>query len=273
MARKKGENLRSIFAHESINPESIKKDLEAVDEAIGDVDTVVDFVQGAVGQLGGVCKSDGVGFILLPQNLPPHIRRFFGKEQQVKISFVSPTPRGYKYIGRNHAFVEQLCHFLLAIAFEPHPEYGKLARVCEIQTDTVQSRTTLIMFRVRNVIKEVAAHRESVAEEMYLWGYRAIGGTMETLNYAEAKKLLMEANALSNLPKERQVQDIQEELKRFNTMKPQFIELANQRADNLVAAHGRFKDLIGGRRYEKATPILHPDVMGLYILMPKPKAL
>ncbi len=273
LARKKGENIRSIFAHETIDPEAIKKDLEAVDEAIGDVNTVAGFVQGAVSQLGGVCKSDGVGFILQPQNLPPHIRRYFRTEQQVKISFVSPTPKGYKYIGRNHAFVEQICHFLLAIAFEPHPEYGKMARVCEIQTDSVTSRTALIMFRVRNVIKEVAAQRESVAEEMYLWGYRAISGELETIEYSEAKKLLLEAKAISNLPAERQSQDISEELKRFDQMKPKFIELANQRADNLVEAHGRFKELIGGRRYEKATPILPPDVMGLYILMPKPKAL
>uniref|UniRef100_UPI004047B575 helicase-related protein n=1 Tax=Algoriphagus sp. TaxID=1872435 RepID=UPI004047B575 len=273
LARKKGENLRSIFAHERIDPVAIKQDLEAVDEAIGDVDTVASFVQGAMAQLGGVCKSDGIGFVLQPQNLPPHIRRFFGKDQQVKISFISPTPKGYKYIGRNHAFVEQLCHFLLAIAFEPNPEYGKMARVCEIQTDAVISRTALIMFRVRNVIKEVAAQRESVAEEMYLWGYRSNAGSMETIEYKEAKNLLMAAKALSNLPVERQVQDIQEELKRFDTMKPQFIELANQRADNLVEAHGRFKDLIGGRRYEKATPVLPPDVMGVYILMPKPKAL
>jgi hypothetical protein len=273
LARKKGENLRSIFAHETIDPEAIKKDLEAVDEAIGDVETVADFVQGAVAQLGGVCKFDGVGYILQPQNLPAHIRRFFGNDQQVKISFVSPTPKGYKYIGRNHSFVEQLCHFLLAIAFEPHPEFGKMARVSEIQTEAVSSRTALIMFRVRNVIKEVAAHRESVAEEMYLWGYRSIAGTMETLEYSEAKKLLKEAKALSNLPVERQKQDILEELKRFDNMKPQFIELANQRADKLVEAHGRFKDLIGGRSYEKATPVLPPDVMGVYILMPKPKAL
>ena len=273
LARKKGENLKSIFAHETIDPEAIKKDLEAVDEAIGDVDTVAEFVQGAVAQLGGVCKFDGLGYILQPQNLPLHIRRFFENNQQVKISFVSPTPKGYKYIGRNHAFVEQLCHFLLAIAFDPHPEFGRVARVCEIQTDHISHRTVLIMFRVRNVIKELAALRESVAEEMYLWGYRADSGKIETLDYKEAKKLLIEAKALSNLPIERQVQDIHDELKRFETMKPQFIELANQRADNLVEAHGRFKDLIGGRRYEKATPILPPDVMGVYILLPKPKAL
>ena len=129
------------------------------------------------------------------------------------------------------------------------------------------------MFRVRNVIKEVSGKRETVAEEMYLWGYSNVNGAQQTMEYADAKKLLQEANVLSNLSKERQEADIEIELKNFETIKPQFIEIANNRADNLVKAHERFKELIGGRRYEKATPVLPPDVMGVYILLPKPKTL
>jgi hypothetical protein len=271
MARQKGVNLRSIFAHDSVDPEAIKKDLEQVDEAIGDLHTVAGFVTGAVSMLGGSCKPDGTGYLLQPQNLPSHIRNPFGNAQTVRISFDSPTPKGYRYIGRNHAFVEHLCHFLLSLAFERHQEYGKVARVCEVQSDQVNTKTTLVMFRVRNVIKEVASKRESVAEEMYLWGYRA--GSGETLDYPEAKKLLMEIVPLSNIPPERQRQDIQNELTRFETLKPKFLELATQRADNLIEAHSRFKELIGGRRYEKATPILPPDVMGVYVIIPKPQAL
>jgi superfamily II DNA or RNA helicase len=273
LARKKGENLRSIFAHESINPELIKKDLEEVDEAIGDVKTVANFVVKGVAQLGGSCDWDGIGYKLSPQNLPPHIKRFFGSESLVKVSFVSPTPKGYKYIGRNNGFVEQLCQFLLSIAFEPHPEFGRLARVSEIQTDAVETKTTLVMFRVRNVIKEVSSVRESVAEEMYLWGYHSVNGEIESLDYAKAKVLLNEANVLSNLSPERQEEDIANELVRFHDIQPKFMQLASERADKLVEAHGRFKELIGGRRYEKATPILPPDVMGVYILLPKPKTL
>jgi superfamily II DNA or RNA helicase len=274
LARKKGENLRSIFAHESIDPEVIKKDLEEVDEAIGDDTTVAQLVRSAVQQLGGNCEWDGKsGYNLQPQNLPPHIKRFFNGEKLVKISFVSPTPKGYRYMGRNHQFVEQLCQFLLSIAFEPHPEYGRLARVSEIQTEAVTTKTTLVMFRVRNVIKEVASSKESIAEEMYLWGYQSINGNLEVLEYGQAKNLMTNAQSITNLSKERQQEDITMELKRFETMKPQFIELANMRAEKLVEAHGRFKELVGGRRYEKATPILPPDVMGVYILMPKPKSL
>jgi superfamily II DNA or RNA helicase len=274
LAQKKGENLRSIFAHESIDPEVIKKDLEEVDEAIGDDNTVTQFVKSALQQLGGSCEWDGkLGYNMQSQNLPPHIKRFFNGEKLSKISFVSPTPKGYSYIGRNHQFVEQLCQFLLAIAFEPHPEYGRLARVSEIQTDAVDTKTTLVMFRVRNVIKEVASKKESIAEEMYLWGYQSINGGLEILDYTQAKNLMTTAQSLSNLSKERQQEDIEKELKRFETMKPQFIDLANDRAEKLVEAHGRFKELVGGRRYEKATPILPPDVMGVYLLMPKPKSL
>jgi len=272
-ARRKGENLRSIFAHESFDPETIKKDLEEVDEAIGDMHTVAGFVSNAVSYLGGKCVSDGVGYILQPQNLPLHIKSFFGGQTSVKISFNSPTPKGYLYVGRNHRFVEQLCQFLLSIAFEPHPEFGRLARVSEVQTDMVQIKTTLIMFRVRNVIKEVASTRESVAEEMYLWGYRNVNGSTETLNYTEAKNLLNNARVLSNLSPERQEADIAQELSRFEQIKPQFKQLAEDRAENLVAAHSRFKQLIGGRRFEKATPVLPPDIMGVYILLPKPKVL
>ena len=274
LARRKGENLRSIFAHEGIDPELIKKDLEEVDEAIGDVETVENFIRGAVDMLGGSCKADDLaGFDLQPANLPPHIKRIFNAETIVKVSFASPTPKGYLYIGRNHSFVEQLCQFLLAIAFEGNPEYGRLARVCEIQTNEVRSKTTLVMFRVRNVIKEVNSNLESVAEEMYLWGYNTNNGNIKTLEFKETKKLLMEAIPLSNLSLERQVIDIGHELDYFKKMKPQFMELAAERAEKLVEAHGRFKELIGGRRYEKANPVLPPDVMGIYVLIPQPKAL
>lgn len=273
LARKKGENLRSIFSQETIKPDVIKQDLVEVDQAIGNVSTVTNFVIGAVQQLGGACVSDGVGYKMQTQNLPSHIKRFLKELSHVKVSFESPTPKGYTYIGRNHRFVEQLCHFILTIAFESHEEYGSVARVCEVQTDAVSTKTTLVMFRVRNVIKEVGSKNESVAEEMYLWGYKAKGLEFETMEYAEARALLTSANALSNLSKERQEADIAMELTRFETLKPQFLELANARAEKLVEAHGRFKELIGGRRFEKATPVLPPDVMGIYVLLPKPKAL
>ncbi|MBI9067371.1 MAG: DEAD/DEAH box helicase [Salinivirgaceae bacterium] len=272
-ARKKGEKLRSIFAHESIKPETIKKDLQAVDEAIGDVETVEHFVMQSLEFLGASFTKEDQGYRIQINNLPAHLKNHFSSLDVVKISFESPTPKGYRYIGRNHLFVEQICHFMLALAFDGHEKYPSLARVSEIQTDAVETRTTLVMFRVRNVIKEVNSKREVISEEMYLWGYRGMGDDLQSIDYTEGKQLLMNASSLIQLPEERQKADLTREMEHFTQLKPQFIEVATKRAENLVEAHGRFKELVGGRRYEKATPILPPDVMGVYILMPKPKAL
>src|SRR5262249_46145518 len=148
-------------------------------------------------------------------------------------------------------------------SFEPRSEYGRIARVCEIQTDTVTSKTMLVIFRVRNVIKEVSSRKESIAEEMYLWGYYVKEGKLTTLDFKDAKELLLTSKSLANLSVERQKADIAHEMDQFGELKEQFLGVATQRADELVTAHSRFKELIGGRRYEKATPVLPPDVMGV----------
>lgn len=269
--KQKAENLRSIFAHESIKPEHIEADLKEVDEAIGDMHSVENFVKAGVEKLEGGMNHDSTGYILFTQNLPHHLKAHFDHQDKVKISFDSPTPKGYRYIGRNHLFVEQLCQFLLALAFDKNDRKTTMARVSEIQTANVQRKTTLVMFRVRNVIKEVQRNNEVIAEEMVLWGYEGHGDTARFLEYEEAKKLMLEARSLVDLPVERQQADLERELQHFEELKEAFHQLAVKRADNLVEAHGRFKELVGGRRYEKATPVLPPDVMGVYILLPKPK--
>jgi superfamily II DNA or RNA helicase len=270
-AKQRAEKLRTIFAHESVKPELIEADLKKVDDAIGDVQAVENFVVQSVLHLGASIQPDGTGYNLFPRNLPPHLKSFFQNTEKAHISFGSPTPQGYRYIGRNHLFVEQLCHFMLSLAFDGHPAHSRVARVAEVQTGSVDIKTTLIMFRVRNVIKEVRSQHEVVSEEMYLWGYRGSGENIQTIQYEEALQLIRETSSTSNLSEERQKEDYRYEAARFEDLQPRFMKLATERAESLVEAHGRFKQLVGGRRYEKATPVLPPDIMGVYILIPKPK--
>ncbi len=271
-ARKKAENLKTIFAHETIPPEDIEKDLREVDEAIGDLHSVEAFVKAAITHIGGTIIFDGKGYQVNVTNLPAHLKTHF-KSHQSKISFDSPTPAGYRYLGRNHQFVEQLCQFMLSLAFEPSPDYKRIARTAIIQTDAVERKTTLIQFRVRNVIKEVSSSREVISEEMYLWGYTGSGDAAQTLSYAEAKKLLLEATSKTNLSLEMQRQTFGREFESFRTKQTAIYKLAEERANHLVEAHGRFKNLVGGKRYQAVHPVLPPDIMGVYVLNPIPRAL
>jgi len=274
-ARKKAENLRSIFAHESIDPELVNQSLDEIDEAIGDPGTVKSLVIAAVAHLGGSVSRDGSGYLLNLLNLPEHLKNNFAStgSKPVRVSFESPTPAGYRYIGRNHLFVEQLCQFLLSLAFELRPPYRRIARASVIRTAEVGLKTTLIQFRVRNVIREVSGKREVISEEMCLWGYRGSGPEAEILSGDEANVLLREAVSASGLSLQMQQEVFESERSLFRAMTPHFMDEAEKRAENLVEAHGRFKELVGGRRYEAVHPVLPPDIMGIYILNPVPEAL
>ena len=278
-ARKKAENLRSIFAHESVDQElvyqTLNQSLDEIDEAIGSIRTVEELVLAGVVHLGGSANRDGAGYALNLTNLPEHLKAQLpiSGSKPLKVSFDSPTPAGYRYIGRNHLFVEQLCQFLVSLAFEPRPPFRRIARASVIRTDKIDLKTTLIQFRVRNVIREVSGKREVISEEMCLWGYRGSGGNAEVLTSEEAKQLLLNARSASNLSLEMQQDMFVNEQAMFDTMTPLFTAEAERRAEQLVEAHGRFKELAGGKRYEAVYPVLPPDIMGVYVLYPVPKAL
>ena len=272
-AKKRAENLRSIFAHESIPPEEIEADLRSVDEAIGDVQSVEHLVISGIQHLGGEVRRNGKGFKALIQNLPGHLKELLSGRDSVPISFESPTPEGFHYIGRNHRFTEQLCQFLLALGFEQKNGYARVARASVIQMEKVSIKTTLVQFRVRNVIKEVQSKMENISEEMYLWGFEGSQPDSRILDYNQCKELLFTAESARQLSLERQQSELQNQLQLFEGRKQQFIGLAEERARALVEAHGRFKSLVGGRRYKAVYPILPPDILGVYVFIPQPKGM
>lgn len=272
-AKEKAEKLRSIFAHESVDPKTIEAELKEVDEVIGDVKTVESFVVQACRSLGAIVNKEKDGYTLDRANLPKHLKQLLPDVNLIPLSFDSPTPKGRIYIGRNSKFVEQLAQLTMALAFEPKSGFMNVARASVIQTEAVTQKTTIVQFRVRNVIKEVGRNRELIAEEMYLWGHAGNQDNREILNYATCKSLLLEAQSASNIAHERQTQIFDDVTAAYDNLKQEVQALSEERAKNLVQAHSRFKELVGGRQYEAVHPVLPPDVMGIYVLMPKPKAI
>ena len=248
----------------------VRADLKAVDEAIGDIGSVEHLVINGIRHLGGEVQQNGKGSKAFVQNLPGHLKELLPGRNGVPVSFVSPTPEGYHYIGRNHRFTEQLCQFLLALAFEQKNGYGRVARASVIQTGQVTTRTTIVQFRVRNVIKEVQSKLENISEEMYLWGFEGSMNGGRQLDYSRCKKLLYEAASERQLTIERQRSELQSQMQAFENIRDRFITLAEGRAEALVEAHGRFKSLVGGRRYEAVYPVLPPDILGVYVFIPQP---
>ena len=269
-AREKAEKIRSIFAHESIMPEEVKKDLHEVDEAIGDVATLEAFVLAASKLLGANFEKVNGGYIFKKVNMDDWMASALGQGNKIHISFESPTPQGFRYIGRNHRFVEQLCHRIIANSLDKERKGNKAARASVFRTDAVSKQTTLIQFRVRNVIREVSKQHEMVSEEMFLWGYEQTTEGILSLDIDRCKSLLHTSSAL-DISNERQEIIFEKELQHFEELHPDFIAVVEKRSDELVNAHTRFAKYIGAKRFEAVTPVLPPDILGVYVLIPNPK--
>ena len=269
-AREKAERISSIFAHESINPQDVKKDLQEVDEAIGDVATLEAFTLQAARLLGAKIDAVKGGYVFNRQNMNTWLAETLGYGDKIHISFESPTPMGFRYVGRNHRFIEQLCHRIIANSLEKDYQGAKAARASVFRTDAVSTQTTLIQFRVRNVIREVSKKHEMVSEEMFLWGYQQGDEGINALDIDSCKALLKTAVAL-DLSKERQRIIFEKEKHRFEELDKAFIKVVEDRSFELVNAHSRFAKYLGAKRFEAVTPVLPPDILGIYVLVPNPK--
>jgi hypothetical protein len=146
----------------------------------------------------------------------------------------------------------------------------RAARASVFSTDEVNTQTTLIQFRVRNVIREVGQQHEMVSEEMFLWGYKQMEQGIEALDIDECKRLLHTANAI-DISETRQKLLFESELKHFEELHPDFIKVVEARSNELVEAHMRFAKYLGAKRFEAVTPVLPPDILGVYVLIPNPK--
>jgi superfamily II DNA or RNA helicase len=261
----------SVFAQHSIKVDEIEQDLKDTDEAIGDPETVKNFVLDSILLLKGQMKPYKEGYLLYTTNLPFVFKTIFNRKDEVRISFFSPTPEGYEYIGRNHPFVEQLSQFLLNNALLSNGQQKFLARTSVITTDKVQSKTAIYQLRVRNIISESAGSKQIVAEEMILWGYNGNVKDKAFLSQDEAKNLLEEAFPLKDLSIQRQTTLIESEINSLDSINELFKGVVRQRSEKLIEAHDRFRKLLGGRRYKVVEPVLPPDILGIYILLPTVK--
>jgi len=259
---------RGIFAQNAIKAQEIEEDLKGMDEAIGDPTAVSEFVQGALSGLFGVQVTDEAkGHGIVTGNLPPLLVDLLPKGDLVKISFESPTPGGYHYLGRNHRFVEQLCQLVMANTVAR--EGRRAARAAVIRTGQVESKTTLLLFRCRNVIEQGKDGHQIVAEEMLLWGWRGAPTDRQYLDHQAAGELLASARASSNLSREARANFLNNEMGLLERLGEEFNALAEEQSKRLVAAHERFSALMDKQRYQVVYPVLPMDLMGIYVLLPE----
>lgn len=267
-AAEREKQSRTIFAQNAIKANEIETDLRESDESIGDPQAVERFVTSSINNiLGAQIIRDKKGYQLYTTNLSPILKSSLPQQEQIAVSFHSPTPEGYLYLGRNHIFVEQLCQYLMANSLSEQKQYGA-ARASVIKTDLVDIKTTILLFRVRNVIKEKSGFPKLIAEEMLLWGYSGSSNDGKHLSHTECKDYLELVHPTTDITTEAKKAFLESELENLPVLLTTFNQVAEERSKHLVEAHERFRKVLGGSSYQVVYPVLPMDVLGIYILLP-----
>ena len=130
-------------------------------------------------------------------------------------------------------------------------------------------KTTIFLFRCRNVIEDRKGSQQVVAEEMILWGWRGTPQQKVFLDHAEARELLTSARASSDLSAPARLGFLENELKLLQSFTKEFDDVAAQQSQKLVDAHERFSSLMDGKRFQVVYPVLPMDLLGVYVLLPE----
>jgi superfamily II DNA or RNA helicase len=275
---------RTRFAQRGLKPDEVRRELEAADAVLGDPDAVRHFVLAAAQRLGLAIEADGGGRDVFriaiaadaTRELPDAVRQALPtrKDGHWLVSFVSPTPAGADYLGRNHRFAAALARYLMEEALARHGE-ARAARCGVIRTGAVARLTVLLLLRVRYLI-ETPGGAPQLAEEARAMGLTPTAGTPDSgaaafswLADEDALRLLAEAVPEANVPMAEKRELVAAALQRWSDIEPALAPHLVARARALEQSHTRLRQAVSLRVRELAVrPQLPPDVLGLLVLQP-----
>lgn len=271
---------RTYYAHNNkqMSPERMVVSLKEAREVIGGVEDTERFVVNELRYSGvEVIKDAPLSYHFLEGSLPREIRTrgYFKPDSKgvVRISFASPTPKNCTYIGRNHTFVEDLSRAVVNDTING----GELAasRAMVMATDSVSTRTTVMLMRVRSVIKDKKAEdRQIVGEEMIFIGYRGNIDRHDFISTEECKKLFFEAKASENLEsaiQSAQFSKLTEWVDDEDLLRAHTDGIALERANRLVEAFAKYRTYINSSEYQVVEPVLPMDVIAAFVFLPSIK--
>lgn len=271
-AAAKEKESRTRFAQHAIKPDEVAAELEETNRVLGDPQAVEHFVRAALERLSAPLERSSSGWRLNPTNLPRPVREALGAaDKPLNIAFQAPALEGSVYVGRNHALTAGLAEYLLDQALDPGQLQPHAARCGVTRTDAVSGRTTLMLLRIRFLLER---HQTApvLAEECVVCGYRGMPGQLEWLTEAEALRLLAEAQPRENVALQQRQQMLTAAIQWLTDLEPELECLARERAERLLAAHARVRQVLVGRSDRsgrlRVQPQLPVDVLGLYVLMP-----
>ena len=250
-AKENARQNRTIFAQRTLRPEEVLPEWHKAVSVLGGEEDVRRFVRTACERLRAPLEPVGKGRFRLPvDNLPGPIRERLEaagiKMKALRISFRHPVPAGFEFVHRTHALVSALADHVAERALaEDQPDLA--ARCGALVTQAVRRRTTVLLLRLRSQIGLEQREGARWLRTRTLLSEEAVGIAVAG---SEAPKLLEQADALAlmaaeptrNMEAEERSYEVRESLGTLPRLMSAFEDLAQRRAEELLADHTRVRE-------------------------------
>lgn len=259
---------RTMFAQETIKPDEVARELDAVRAAIGTGVDVAAFTRETLRAHGAAVKENGAIRVDLAE-APRALREAIGREKVFTARFSKPVQEGEIYLSRTHPIVEGLAAHVMGTALDP-VEGGIARRSGVIRTSGVERRTTVLLLRFRFHIVTRVGEEETplLAEDAGLLAFAGSIGNPEWLPGEVAERLLG-ATPDANIAPDQARHFLRQVIDGLDALSPKLDEVAEQRGRELLDAHRRVRAaaVAKGVRH-RVEPQLPPDVLGVYVYLP-----
>jgi hypothetical protein len=264
---------RARFAQNAMKPEEVIPQWQRWRDLLGTPDQVRRFVERAMSRLDAPLEKEKAGTMrahlaALPVAVGERLAAR-GLEGDVRLAFEEPAAAGAERVTRSHPLPATLAETLLEGALDPgSAPVPALGRTGAWPTPAVKVVTTVALIRFRFKLITAGRHeRLLLAEESGALAWQPT--SPEPVLSAEDARALLEHSATGNLELVARQRLLNQACARIDTLLTGSIaEYARERAGILAEDHARVRAAAAGSARVTVEPVLPPDIIAVYVLVP-----
>lgn len=261
---------RARFAQNAMKPDEVAPEWEKVKNLLGSPEETLVFLDRAMSRFGVPLeqkKSLRLAHVHALQDSLKEKLEQRGLKGSVKLATQEPAPTGASLLTRTHPLTSSLAETLLEASLDSEalPDLG-IGRVGAWPTHAVSQLTRIALLRIRYKLT-IHARRERLllAEEAALV---ALDNNNVVATGAKAREMLATpASAdLAPIARDRMVNAARNDLPKL--LEGPLADFVRGRATELMEDHSRLRAAAGSASRVSVEPIIPPDVIGLFVLVP-----
>jgi superfamily II DNA or RNA helicase len=261
---------RARFAQNAMKPGEVAPEWEKVKNLLGSPEETLVFLERAMSRFGVPLeqkKSLRLAHVHALQDSLKDKLEQRGLKGSVKLATQEPAPSGASLLTRTHPLTSSLAESLLEASLDTEAlaDLG-IGRVGAWPTHAVSQLTRIALLRIRYKLT-IHARRERLllAEEAALV---ALDNHSVIATGAEAREMLATpASAdLAPIARDRMVNAARSDLPKL--LEGPIADFVRERATELMEDHSRLRAAAGAASRVSVEPIIPPDVIGLFVLVP-----